>query len=664
MIEGSLLPIGMDELLSGAVESARLEFKASWDEKRTGPQVIATLCAFANDLQNLNGGYVVIGLSERDGVAVRPAAGLDPADIDAAQKWIRGHCNTIVPVYMPVFCPETLDGRPVLVLWAPASDIRPHQAPSPTVSEKKFFVRIGSATVEAKDSILTNLMQQTARVPFDDRRAFEARIEDLREGKVREFLRDVRSSLVDVPDVIRVYRMMQLTRPVNGSEAPRNVSVLFFTEDPEGWLKGARIEVVQFADDAGGNTLEERVFRGAVHEQIRNCMSFLQTLSTSHLEKIVDHAETRGWVSYPIQAMREAVVNAVYHRSYEDSTEPTKIYLYPDRMEIISYPGPVHGIERDTLSGEEPLPPVPARNRRIGEFLKELRLAEGRGTGLPKIYRSMEENGSPRPAFDFDDARSYFRVKLPAHPEFLAMAALRDAAYLRATGDETGANRRLAEAFRSRPQSSLLAVELIRQYAAQSRLDDARAAFDSFQKTTAGAARVVAAMADAYLDAGEQEAARSVLDRMPDILSTQDAFQAAMLERRAGRQKQAHQLFLRAGDAVLQDSRAAHEFAQSKLDLATALLRRRHRSSADNHARQRLLREAETLLERVIQMDASPIRHGWAWFNLAQARRWLKKPTTEVVAAYECAARLLPNESVVLRRLTEARSENAHRRTR
>lgn len=56
------------------------------------------------------------------------------------------------------------------------------------------------------------------------------------------------------------------------------------------------------------------------------------------------------------------------------------------------------------------------RNRRIGEFLKELRLTEGRGTGVPTIFKAMQENGSPPPRFDTDEERSYFTVVLPVHP--------------------------------------------------------------------------------------------------------------------------------------------------------------------------------------------------------------------------------------------------------
>ena len=55
------------------------------------------------------------------------------------------------------------------------------------------------------------------------------------------------------------------------------------------------------------------------------------------------------------------------------------------------------------------------RNRRIGEFLKELDLAEGRSTGIPKILRAMRENGSPAPVFESDEDRTWFLIRLPVH---------------------------------------------------------------------------------------------------------------------------------------------------------------------------------------------------------------------------------------------------------
>ena len=57
------------------------------------------------------------------------------------------------------------------------------------------------------------------------------------------------------------------------------------------------------------------------------------------------------------------------------------------------------------------------RNRRIGEFFKELELTEGRCTGIPKMRAAMEKNGSPPPRFSTDEGRTHFLVELPVHPE-------------------------------------------------------------------------------------------------------------------------------------------------------------------------------------------------------------------------------------------------------
>jgi ATP-dependent DNA helicase RecG len=58
------------------------------------------------------------------------------------------------------------------------------------------------------------------------------------------------------------------------------------------------------------------------------------------------------------------------------------------------------------------------RNRRIGEFLKELEMTEGRGTGIPKIQAAMKRNGSPKASFETDENRLWFVAKLPIHTAF------------------------------------------------------------------------------------------------------------------------------------------------------------------------------------------------------------------------------------------------------
>jgi len=642
-----ILPINIEDLLHHqGVESSRIEFKANWDARTTGPQVLKSICAFANDLQNLNGGYIIIGVKEEKGCAVLPPEGISSEDIDAAQKWIRGNCNRIDPEYQPVISPEQVSGKHILIVWVPASDVRPHRAPDGKKDgekgERKYYVRLGSESVDAeKNGVLDQLMQLTAKVPFDDRRALQATTEDLRESKVREFLRDIRSGLLDETNTRELYRKLRIALPVNAHDVPKNIGLLLFSDNPESWFPGAHIEIVQYAADTSGNVLEEKFFRGGLHEQLKNALAYLEGISSSHLEKQDNSFRVKGWVSYPIPALREALVNAVYHKSYESVQEPVKIYLFQNRIEIISYPGPVAGIQLAHLRQEKNMPPVPARNRRIGEFLKELRLAEGRGTGLPKIFKAMRENGSQDPIFDFDEGRTYFRVTLPAHPEYVAISALRDAAHLKAIGNESDAFKRIESAWKAMPSSPTLASEYIRLLCEREKLAEAEAVLASFKEAAADVFHpfVVNVYIEMLLNADRKNEATKLLKQQPLYLANADALDAAILARRLGDQKRAHRYFELAGDTVLHDARTLHELAQTKIKLAQEMFRGKARES-----NRRLLTEAKGLLERVLQMEADRTRHAWAWRDLGRVKKWMKYPRGEVVAAYKKAIELLPTE--------------------
>ena len=639
-----ILPINLEDLLyCRGVESERIEFKASWDPKTTGFQVLKTICAFANDLHNLNGGYVVIGVRESEGQAVLPPSGLSSEEIEFAQKWISGHCTRLNPPYHPVLSPEVIDDRRILVVWAPASEMRSaHRVPEKDGGPWRYWVRLGPETVDAeKRGQLTALMEKSTRIPWDDRRAHDAQIEDLRESKIRNFLRDIRSELIKEPDNNYLNRSMQLTEKVNSHEVPRNVGLLFFSNDPTEWFRGAKIEVVQFTADRAGNVFRDKTFGGTLANQLRDCLDYLENLLTFHLNK-QQHWQVQSWVNYPLPALRETLVNAVYHRSYDvDQPEPTKVFLYPDRIEVVSYPGPVAGIERNHLLPNAEIPTVPARNRRIGEFLKKLKLAEGWHTGLPKVFRSMQANGSPLPQFDFDEMRTYFRATLPAHPEYVALSALSDAAYLRAVGESEDAFRRIESAWTSNQASEILASEMIRIYAKSAELELAEEVLKIFEAKGAASAvaQVTNTLIEAFAEAGDENRARQLLKKMEPASLKRDATLTAILARRVGEYSTAHRHFVIAGDKVYDDPRLLLEFAQTKLKLAN-----KARQDKQDDLNQRFLVEAQELLERVIQLDTSPARHAWAWRELALTRCWLRAPVGEVEDAYKRAIELLPDE--------------------
>lgn len=89
------------------------------------------------------------------------------------------------------------------------------------------------------------------------------------------------------------------------------------------------------------------------------------------------------------------------------------------RFEEHYFKGCLHNQLRSALSFIQTQRRIVAReyrNRRIGDFLKELQLTEGRATGFPAIYDAMEANGSPKPIFETDDESTYFLTIIPAHP--------------------------------------------------------------------------------------------------------------------------------------------------------------------------------------------------------------------------------------------------------
>ena len=106
-------------------------------------------------------------------------------------------------------------------------------------------------------------------------------------------------------------------------------------------------------------------------------------------------------------------MNAIYHRSYEER-EPVEVRITPQELTVLSFPGADRSIRMEDLQTGRAISRR-YRNRRIGEFLKELDLAEGTSTGIPKILRAMRENGSAPPVFESDDDRTWFLVRLPVH---------------------------------------------------------------------------------------------------------------------------------------------------------------------------------------------------------------------------------------------------------
>ena len=413
------LPINISDLLSGrSIEWERLEFKEGWNPQ----DILHTLCAFANDFHNLGGGYLFLGVAEKDGQPVLPPTGIRSSQIDKMQKDILNLGHKIIPRYHPIVAPYIVDDKHVLVLWALGGENRPYKAPVSLSKNNKdygYYIRKMSSTVRASPDEEVELLNLSAKIPFDDRINQRAEIGDLKLSFMQAHLREVGSELFEASVRMKLPELCKRMRIVDGPSEylrPRNVGLMFFNESPEQFFPETKIDIVRFPDGTGGDVILERSFTGPIGRQAKDALSFLQNNVIQEIvRKRPDRAEADRFFNYPYSAVEEALVNAIYHRSYEER-EPIELRILPDHMTITSYPGPDRSISIEDLESGEFIARR-YRNRRIGEFLKELGLTEGRGTGVPKIIRAMRSNGSPAPQFKTDEGRTYFVTILPIHPE-------------------------------------------------------------------------------------------------------------------------------------------------------------------------------------------------------------------------------------------------------
>lgn len=195
-----------------------------------------------------------------------------------------------------------------------------------------------------------------------------------------------------------------------------------FCEHPEKFFGYTYVQMTAFPKGSVENPSISEDFpniTGSVPQMIQATMErFRNLFIREKVIKIPNQMEALRIFNYPYQAIEEAVVNAFYHRDYM-SYEPVTIEIEPDCINIMNFPGIDRSISEKTIAEGKRFVSRYYRNRRLGEFLKELELSEGHSSGIPTIQEELEKNGSPRAEFFTDEHRRAMRIRIPIHPVFL-----------------------------------------------------------------------------------------------------------------------------------------------------------------------------------------------------------------------------------------------------
>jgi ATP-dependent DNA helicase RecG len=174
---------------------------------------------------------------------------------------------------------------------------------------------------------------------------------------------------------------------------PTYAGLLLFGREPQRWVPSAEILVARYAGTVMGDSFIKEEVRGTLPEQIRRAEAFV----TSNMRRGVRllGLERVEETEYPVEVIREAIVNAVAHRDYQIRGDEIRIFLFADRVEFYS-PGRLPGhVTVENLVRERF-----SRNETIVQVLSDMGFIERLGYGIDRMIRLMDQAGLPRPEFE------------------------------------------------------------------------------------------------------------------------------------------------------------------------------------------------------------------------------------------------------------------------
>jgi ATP-dependent DNA helicase RecG len=218
------------------------------------------------------------------------------------------------------------------------------------------------------------------------------------------------------------------------SYVPRRLGVLLFGKDPTIFYREAFVRATQFEGTVADGRSEEReagnghdLIKGPLHEVVNRAEHFYKE-HAAKVRRVVGFNRLEDQAEYPVEAVREAIVNALVHRSYDDSVEGCHISfeMYKDRI-VVSSPGePVAPNRIEDLNAFKAKPQ--RRNPGLGDAAEKLVLMDRKGGGLNKMRDRLREHGLRPPHFDFDGTYTKVTLYGRAHsaPSDLIPSSLRN----------------------------------------------------------------------------------------------------------------------------------------------------------------------------------------------------------------------------------------------
>ena len=391
------------KILMKDLESDKIERTISFREDKLGPAV----CALSNDFPNhRQSGYVLLGVNDDGSVK-----GISIGDEELQKIGNVKSNGNVLPqpslLVSPVF---HIDGGDIVVVEVPPS-LYP-----PVRYDGRCWIRVGPRKAEAsleEERILTERRVSYAKT-YDLVPALGSSIEDI---SVELFKINYLPSAIDNDTLAENGRTIEeqlasLRFYDIKEKCPTNAGILLFGLNPEFYLPGAYTQYIKFYEkEMTSDVVFEKKFSGALITELRQLNDFIKSNVIKERPIKKDSFQEDIARNYPYWALRELVMNAIMHRSYE-SNAPIYIYEFSDRIEIINPGG---------LFGEATPQNFPNasdyRNVVLAEAMKILGYVNRFNYGVTRAKNELIENGNGEPDFDFT-LTTKFKVTVPINQKW------------------------------------------------------------------------------------------------------------------------------------------------------------------------------------------------------------------------------------------------------
>jgi len=349
-------------------------------------QIAQTLVGMAN----ASGGTLLLGVAPRSNRVQGLAEPQATAD-KVAQAALLSDPPLILPR------PETvmLENQTVIAANVPAG------LPQVYALDGRYLVREKTTNGPLSAGRLRKLLLERGEVSFDSTIPDGAALSDLDGRKVEDYLRHLPGLADETPQEALLGR--GCVRLQGKELCPTAAGLLLFGKQPQRWAPGADILAARFSGREMSDEFVREGIEGALPDQLRLATGFLA-------ENIRKVARLSGLAreeqpEFPLEAVREVVVNAVAHRDYSIRGDNIRVLLFSDRLEVFS-PGRLPGPVTVANIADERF----SRNAAIVQVLADMGFIERLGYGVDRILALMRQAGLRRP--HFEETAGGFRVTL------------------------------------------------------------------------------------------------------------------------------------------------------------------------------------------------------------------------------------------------------------